>query len=625
MKRQGASLSQQAAGFTVAEFVAAAAILFIILVGVLGAVEYAGASTRMAAMRQSAINVATAQVEKNRNLPWDDIGVTYSNGYAGNPPGTIPANTTVTTSLGTFAVDTEVWWAKDQVTAGVWRAAYKKMRVTVSWADPTPGRLAVETAVFGQGETGNAGDVQIIAVEADDPSKVVPGVSIVIDPSGAGATSLAKTDSDGVAFFSGVPLGGASITGTSPSWLVDTTGLESVTIVSGYQNLGFVKCQKGCTAVVHVRSDGVENLAGATVTLKDKDRPTAPVKTAVTDADGNATFSPLWVSLGAGYEVTATYGSQASPAGTFSLSTSGQVLNPAAILTVADPPSITVSKVVASTTTTITGRSWRVQIKNPSGTQILDTTTTNDSVTKAITVGGTYTIIVTGVSGFLDNAAFAFTASASGAGQVCQVPMTPYFLVRTLGVRSGYADVPIPNGQVTVTKVGGGPVIKTVAGANPPGITDVDGEIGFSILTDGDYNVVGVVNGITYNGAQTTIVAASPPTTPYDLDITLGHLIVRVKSKTSSGWKRYVGLYDSDGDLVATGQATKADPDVDFWVPGGNYTAVICGANANTLPMPSTIPADSPTRYGSHAIPKPVPTNGGTVYAPSSYTTWAEP
>jgi hypothetical protein len=627
MKRQGACLSQSAdgtAGFTVAEFVAAAAILFIILVGVLGAVEYAGASTRMAAMRQSAINVATAQIEKGRNLPWDDIGVTYSNGYAGNPPGTIPANTTVTTSLGTFTIDTDVWWAKDQVTTGVWRAAYKKMRVTVSWTAPTPGRLAVETAIFGQGDSGNTGDVQIIAVEADNPSKVVPGVSIIIDPA-SGTTSVAKTDSDGVAFFSGVPLGTAAITGSSETWLVDTTGLNAVTISAGYQNLGFVKCQKACTAVVHVRSDSTENLAGATVRLKDKDRPTLAAKTAVTDADGNATFGGLWVSLGAGYETTATYGSQTSPVGTFSLSTSGQILNPAATLTVAEPPSITVSKVVASTTTTITGRSWRVRIKNPSGTQMLDTTTTQDTVTQAITATGTYTVIVTDVSGFSDNAGFPFWASASGAGQLCQVPMAPYFLVRTMGVRSGYADVPIANGQVTVTKVGGGPVIKTVAGANPPGITDVNGEIGFSILTEGDYGVAGVVNGITYNGAQTHVVPATPSATPYDLDITLGHLIVRVKSKTTSGWSRYVGLYDTAGRLVATGQATKADPDVDLWVPGGAYTAVICGASANTLPMPSTLPADSPTRYGSHAIPTPVPTDGGTVYAPSSSTTWAEP
>ena len=47
-------------GFTVAEFLAAASILLIVLVGVLGAVQFAGASTRQASSRQAAIDVATA-------------------------------------------------------------------------------------------------------------------------------------------------------------------------------------------------------------------------------------------------------------------------------------------------------------------------------------------------------------------------------------------------------------------------------------------------------------------------------------------------------------------------------------------------------------------------------------
>jgi hypothetical protein len=623
MKREGASLSHSAAGtagFTVAELVAASAILFVILVGVLGAVEYAGAATRMAAVRQTAINVATAQIEKNRNIPWDDLGVTYSSGLTGNPPGVIPASTTVTTAQGVLNVDTEIWWARDEVTAGEYRAAYKRMRVTVSWTYPTAGRLAVETAVFGQGETGNLGDVQVKAVEADNPTKVVPGVTIDIDPVAAsdGATSRAKTDADGIAYFSGIKTVNVSVLGTSTAWLIDTAGIPNPTkINAGYQNLGIVYCQKACTAVIHVRSDSVANLQGALVTLTDKDR--SLTYQAYSDADGNALFEGLWMSKGTGYEAVATFESKVSPVGTFSLTSSGQVYS-GLTLTVADPPSITIHKVVAGTDTTITGRPWTVKLKNPSGVTVLSVTTTNDSVTQQIFVGGTYTAVVTDVSGFLDNNSpgFAFAASASGANQPCAVPMTPYFLVR---VRGG--GVGLPRAAVTVTKVGGGPVIKTITGANPPGITDADGEIGFSIVTDGDYDVAAVLNGITYSGPQTHIVAVSPPTTPYDINVTLGHLIVRVKSKTGS-WTRNVGLYDTSNKLVTTAYATRADPNVDFDVPGGVYTVVICGSYTSYLPP--DLPTASTGYYGLHVLGAPgVPTDGGTLTVPSASTQWTEP
>jgi hypothetical protein len=624
MKRQGASLSHSAAGtagFTVAELVAASAILFIILVGVLGAVEYAGASTRMAAMRQTGINVATAEIEKNRNLPWDEVGVTYSNGFAGNPPGTIPANTTVTTALGSFDVETEVWWARDEVTTGVYRAAYKKMRVTVSWTTPTAGRLAVETAVFGQGDTGNTGDIQIKAVQAEDPTKVVPGVTIEIDPVLAtdGATSRAKTDADGIAFFSGIKTVNVSVKATSPEWLVDTTGIPDPTkINSGFQNLGIIYCQKACTAVVHVKSESVPNLKDAQVTLTDKDRNLT--YQADSDSNGNATFEGLWISKGAGYEAVATFGTGVSQVESFSLTSSGQEYTHPEALVVAEPPSITVYRVVAGTETTITGRPWHVKLKNPSGVTVLDITTSEDSVTQQIFAGGTYTAAVTGVSGFLNNDSpgFAFVATASGANQACAVPMTPYFLVR---VRGG--GVGLPRAQVTVTKVGGGPAIKTIAGANPPGITDSNGEIGFSIVSDGDYNVAAEVNGISYNGPQIHITAASPPSTTYYIDVPLRHLIVRVKPKNPSSWKRNVGLYDTSNRLVATAYATKADPDVDFWVPAGMYTVVICGSNTSDLP--EDLPEERLYYYGLHPLDSPgVPTDGSTLTVPSSGT-YSEP
>lgn len=621
MKRNDLSVVRQAAcsaGFTVAELVAAAAILFTVLMGVLGAVEYAGASTRMASMREGAIDVANDQVENDRNIPFYNLGVVYANGSVGMQGAQVPAVQTVSTDRGTYTVTTQVWWPETT------KSTYKNVRVTVSWTQPTVGSIAVESAVFGYSSVGNVGDVLLHAVDKENPTVPVSGASITLDPA-SGSNMTVISDAQGAVFFGQTPIGSATFPdpGTSNSqWLVDVSGLGSPTIHTGAQNLGYVYCQRPCTAAIHVVSTGLPSgLSGATVTLKDKDRNIT--YTAVTNSTGWATFSAaadtvhqtagLWISGVQGYTATAVLGAASSAPGTFSLTTGGQNYT-GLTLTINDPPSIQVSKKISTSGAALNGVQWTVTLKNPSGVSLGTQTTNADSVTFQTTVAGNYTAIVTGVDGYADNTGFTFNANATAQNQACVVPMQPVFQV---GVRMDGSGLPGVN--VTVTNTSTHVSIPSVSGANP-GVTGSDGMVKFAITVAGTYSVSAVYNGVTYTAAN-AVLTGGPPAPTY-IDITRGSISVGVLPKTGT-WSRYVGIYDSSDHYVAYDTVTVGHATVTFTVPPGMYTVVVCGTLAS-LPLPSNRPADTSKKYKSYYMTSPgVPTNGG-AYSPP-FTNLAAP
>jgi Tfp pilus assembly protein PilV len=608
------------AGFTVVEFVAAAVILFVVLMGVLGAVQYAGAANQMSSMRQGAIDVATEQIEFDRNIPYSSLGVYYSNGYVGNPSGTIPATTTVTTDRGTYAVATTITW---QVLSN--NAAYKELSVKVSWMAPTSGSMSVETAVYGNGSTTNLANVELKAVDSDNPAQAVAGAMITLGPS-SGTNMVGVSQSDGTVFFANVPTGKCSFPVTyDPNYLIDTSGLGTPTLAVGFQNLGFFYVQKPCTATFHVHSTSVTNYPNATVTLKDLDH--SLTFTGKTDSNGNVTFSKaagttgqyagLWKSGSSGYQVYATAGAATSPTQTFKLTVGGQNFS-GIDLALPDPPSITISKKVSSTGAALNGVNWNCTVKDPSGTTI-GTFSTNgsggpDSYTVMVTTAGNYTVGVTGVTGFLDTPSYTFSATTSGVNQPCVVPMQPLFLVNVF-----CGSTPCKSAQVTMTNATSGAAVNSTAGVSP-GITDANGNVGYIIPATANYNLSAVVNGVTYSGGQTSLNAASPPLTPYPISITPGHLLVGVSPGTGS-WSRPVAIYDSSSALVATATVTVAAPSVNFTLPGGMYTITLGGTlSPSWSSWPTTLPSNTASKYKNYALTSPgVPTNGGTYTDPTGY------
>jgi hypothetical protein len=557
-------------------------------------------------MRQGAIDVATAQVEYDRNLPWANIGVYFKNGasnVAGSPGGgAIPATQTVTNARGTYTVTTAVSWAYDSVNS---RPSYKKVTVSVAWSNPTPGTMAVETAIYMNGASTNLGDVQIICRDTDNPTVRLANINVELTDY-SGSVMIGTSASDGTILYSPVATGKATFTAPSflpqgGGYLVDPTSLGTPTIVVGFQNVGFVECQKPCTAVIHVHSSTITNYQGATVTLKDLDR--SITYTAVTDANGNATFTNLWKSKTLGYTATAVGGSSTSPAGTFSLTVGGQNYT-GLDLALPDPASILVSLKASTTGAAITGKTWNLTLKNPSGTVVGTYSGTASSYLYLSPVAGTYTASVTGVAGFQDNTSFAFTANTTGANQACVVPLSPLFLVT---VRCNGSGVASPT--VTVTNATSGTVVASISGTTT---ANSSGQISYIIPADGTYNVVAVVNGLSYTGSQATLVAASPPTTSYYLDISPGVLTVSV-SPGATGWTRPVGVYNAAKALVATSTVTVASPSSAFSIPGGMYTVVVGGTSSPAwASWPTTLPSNLANTYKQTALTSPGLPIGGT-------------
>jgi hypothetical protein len=603
------------AGFTVVEFVAAAVILFVVLMGVLGAVQYAGAANQMSSMRQGAIDVASQKVEFDRNIPYSSLGVYYANGAVGSPSGTVPATTTVTAAQGTYTVATTIVW---QAVSGL--PAYKKLTVKVSWATPTSGSVSIETAVYGNGTGGNLANVIIYAVDADTPSQIVPGVQMNCAPS-SGSVITAVSQIDGSIVFANLQPGTYTfpVSPYDPNYLVDSTAIGSKTFTAGsIVNLGYVYCQKPSTATIHVHSSTITNYPGATVILKDLDR--SITYTGTTGSDGNVTFSKvngntngqagLWKSKSsAGYTVTASVGAATSQPATFTITSGGQNVTGINLL-LPDPPSITISKKVSTTGTALNGVDWTCTVKDPSGTQIGSFTSSGgspDSYTVMVTTAGNYTVNVTGVTGFLDTTGYVFTATTSGVNQACVVPMQPLFLVN---VNCGTTDV--KGAKVTMTNATSGVSVASTSGANP-GVTDSNGNVGYIIPATANYNLSVVVNGVTYSGGQASLNAASPPLTPYQVNITPGYLSVGVNPGTGS-WTRQVAVYDSSSSLVATANATVAAPTPVFTLPGGMYTVTLGGTLSPAWSSwPTTLPSNTTSKYKNYALTSPgVPTNGGT-------------
>jgi hypothetical protein len=613
MKRIDSSVARQvacSAGFTVAEFVAAAAILFTVLMGVLGAVEYAGAATRMASMREGAIDIANDQIETDRNIPYSSLGIVYSDGSVSMQGAKVPAEATVTNERGTYTVKTEIWWPSAT------ESTYKNVRVTVSWTQPTGGSVTLETSVFSQTTVGNVGDVQLHAVDVDNPTVAVPGITLILRPN-SGSDMRATSDADGVVFFGRTPIGRATFLdpGTANTlWLVDVSGLGSPTISAGSQNLGYVYCQRPCTAAIHVRSETLPSVSGATVTITDSAR--GLTYTAVSDAGGWATFSAAANTVGglAGlwkgdYTATATNDEGGTASGSFSLTTGGENFT-GLELTIREPPSITISKKVAASGDPLNGVHWTVRVKDPSGT-VLDTRESDaDSETFQITAAGNYMVDVTGVDGFCDTTGFVFAANATDHNQACVVPMQPAFQVM---VRYGGSG--LPGARVTVTNTSTHVSIPSVSGANP-GVTGSDGTVKFPILADGTYSVSAVYNGITYTGSDVTLSAGTPAAL-YHIDISLGTISVAVVPGGWS-WSREVAVYDSSDHEVARGVVTRWDSTLLFTEPPGMYTVVVCGSRISP-PSSGIRPDDVRRQYTNYTMTPPGLTNGGTYYFTDLY------
>lgn len=264
-------------GFTVAEMVIASVILFVVLMGVIGAVAFSAQSVQMQKRREQASNIANAHLEEARNLPYDQLGTA-----TGNPPGAVP----VTDAEGDYTVQTAIKWRRDPVTL---LSTNKEVIVRVSWTTPAPGTVTLATAMYGRSTLVNTGDVEVHA-RYRSSTNPVPGVRFAIH--GIADT----TDPDGVAFLGKVPIGtyDLHVSGVPVGYTYDPAEVSNQTVVADRLTPVNVSFQKPSTVVYTVSDAATTNrIPNATVTVRDGSGTT--VDALHTDGAGQVTFSGLRV------------------------------------------------------------------------------------------------------------------------------------------------------------------------------------------------------------------------------------------------------------------------------------------------------------------------------------------
>jgi len=563
-------------GFTVVEFVIAAAILFIVSTGVMGALAYASTATQSDAMRQHALELANQRMEQVRNMPYADLGT--PNGY---PTGTIPTpeDVTVVTPNGDaeFVVTTVVSWAIDSETGA---PADKNVRITVSWTTPRSSSVTVESNVAGKFEALNRGHVKVNVVD-EDTSQPVVGATINIKPStGPRATSV--TNSEGFVYWGNVPSGSIVITGTCSTHYLDMSPVSGASVLDGLTNEWTIQAVRASSGTVHVTDTGGSDLPGVAVTIigppgsADWSCPSGTA-TAISDSNGNATFSRLRKGSYAVSGVLSGFQQQSSPpslsinAGGSSFTSQLRMDRRTTILaTVRDASNNPLSGVTLTATgdTVVT---------------FAATTDTNGQATSNDmgAIGSNETFVVTAAkTGYVTNTA-TVTMSQYTQGTVA-ITLTP---VPPTTIRVTVLDAsnnPIPGVTVSATGV-------TFASTTDSSGRATSNDMG-AIGTNKTYTVTaaksgwvpnsGTVTFSQYTQGTLTIVLAPAPVT--------GTLIVKYTSTVSGS--RTIYIYNTNTPKtslpIASGVVYARNGTVTFTVPPGTYWASrgtpFGGANGTT-------------------------------------------
>jgi len=366
------------------------AILLVVLIGVLGAVQFAAAETKVASVRQGALQLATQKVEYARNIPYQALGTKYADGTLGDPPGILPADgESVTTTAGAYTIAYRVWWMrKSDPDPAARTAMYKNINVTVSWVAPRPGSVSVETAIYGIDTDAATGDVQVFAQDVDTFA-ALQGVQVTLDPV-SGPNRMVVTGSDGYSFFGHVPYGAITgLTAVKSGYMADYAVLGSKVVGPNVVNTWSVTMQRSKSAKIQVRNTSGP-IQGASVTLLNQERGMS-YGPFITDASGSTPPIPnLWNAIAAGYLATATYRGNSSSS-TFSIGSLDTDVN--STIDFHDQAQITVTVKNSATGLALAGAA--VGMTGPVN-PVDDGSLTSGAGTKTFTVtqSGTYSITV---------------------------------------------------------------------------------------------------------------------------------------------------------------------------------------------------------------------------------------
>lgn len=380
------------------ELVWAAAIMLIVVIGVMTVLSFAAQSAQSNAIRVRALNLANQRLEQSRNLPYDSLGVRYDGGGLGNPAGAILTPEVIDNR---FTVTTQVGWARDPDTH---RALYKTIHVTVSWTEGRGGLVDVSTSVFGKSALVNTGDLSILVRDrvTDEP---LTNAQVTITPT-SGTARTVTTGADGEAFFGYLPTGTYSVNIVKMDYVFDTAALSAVAVQADLLTSIVAYGQEPSRVLVTVETAPGVYLQGATVTLTSA---AGTVLTAYSGFDGVATFDNLIVGA---YQVAARYTGRSSARGQVDVLSPGQDYSLSLSLAVRNGLTI---RVIDSALAGVSGATVRVLGPQPgtnNATGSPGVTASNGEVSFGTLDDGTYTIIAT-KSGMNDSAPLVYVYDGS--------------------------------------------------------------------------------------------------------------------------------------------------------------------------------------------------------------------
>jgi len=487
-------------GFTVVELVIAVSVLAVVALGAVGALQYAAGSTTQTSQRELALGVANEQLEKIRNLNYDDIGTV--NGY---PTGDIPNSSTV----GIYTVEVYIGWSMDAETG---LSTSKNIRVTVRWSTPSPGKVTIESNIAGKSGIANAGDVRINVLDADT-NEPIKGALVKIKPL-SGTQSSMLTNGDGYAFWGKVPAGTVTITATKTGYFIDTAPLAGASIAPNQLNEWTLLAAKPSTGLITVRDQFGNPVANSPVKIT-KSPFTATVNT---DGEGLARFDDLGKGT---YTVTSTGPTgYSNGSGTLGVITSGATYS--TTLTVTKYARLIVT-VRDDQGTKVSGAT--VSVTGPGSVTPASAATDTDGMSvHVLGAAGTYTASVS-KAGYISNSGAASVAAGADGNLTVTIDrlLPTTFIVRVVDQNGAV----VPGATVSAT----GPGSVTPAS----GTSDASGYITFSVGQPGDYTATASKAGYVSNAVASGNIAngGSVTKTVAIEKITGGWMSVKYTSNTS--------------------------------------------------------------------------------------------
>lgn len=480
------------AGFTVAEYVMAVAIMFTVAVAVVGGLSFGAGRVLANDSRDEALKLARTRIEYARALPYDSVGT-----VGGYVPGDLAPSETLP---GGFIRTTEVLYVKDESLSGTqMRSTTKRIVVTVSWSNPQADSVTLETNIAGKSEL-SGGDVTIW-VKDRTTGAGEPGATVRVITK-TGAVAQRTTNSQGEAWFGPAPAGNIDISASLSGHAIDLSTVSGAQVIANQLNEWVLYAEEPLSAGVTVTSGG-GGVDGASVSLVGPSSSSKPATfTAQTNALGLASFGSL---LRGNYRVIVT----------------GPKPQYGDVADATNSPSLVVQPAQSNSVTKSINKNYvfRVKLVNQStGADITNgavTLSPTTGVTKYSTDGAIHTYLLTTPAAYTIGATASGFLAFSGAQTI---PTGQYdtqftaqlvpdlggtwdiFVKDTLGAPVGGATVTIKdsggNTVATVTSDGNGHAIKTglVTGASYTAIASKTGYSNSPSISSGAMPNGGTVN-----------------------------------------------------------------------------------------------------------------------------------